>query len=236
MSDDKKSLREKVLFVISQKWCWGLIFILLLVVTLVNFMVIFLHPKQQVIIIDRSFLEPARENLTQTLSLPVERIVASQTEGIQCFEEVKYYSVNICLINFGSHLKAVCIAEMIRLQILYFSYGYIDIPWNYLISGDGSIYEGRGFRYQGDIPRNDSASSFDDIGLLIGFIGNFANERPRQEQRDAFKALVDLLIGRDVVTQDFTLFSQDQLIMTEPEAAGFYEALKNNTNFYERKC
>jgi hypothetical protein len=57
-----------------------------------------------------------------------------------------------------------------------------DIPYNFMIGDDGFVYEGRGFRYQGEVPGNNSASSFGDVGMFVAFIGNFTVNQPNSRQ------------------------------------------------------
>lgn len=132
-------------------------------------------------------------------------------------------------------LKETCEAEIRELQQTYFGYGYADIPWNFFIGGDGSVYEGRGIRYLGEIPVNDTASSFNDIGLLVAFVGTFSPERPNERQVAAFNTFLRLMTSQAVLLEDFTLLSQDQLVMTQNVAAGLLDVLDDNKNFYSRK-
>lgn len=118
------------------------------------------------------------------------------------------------------------------MQAFYFELGLVDIPWNFLIGDDGAVYEGRGFKYQGEIPMNDAVSSFDDIGLHVAFIGNFINEPPSVRQINTFQLFLDDALRQEVLKENYILLLEDQLSMTESPAAGLLEALTENSKFY----
>jgi hypothetical protein len=100
-----------------------------------------------------------------------------------------------------------------------------DIPFNFLIGDDGFVYEGRGFRFQGEIASNDSTSSFDDIGIFVAFIGTFSNQQPSEGQVTTFNRFLELSTNRDVLMRNYTLLLQDQLSLEYPLKA-FAEGLR----------
>lgn len=59
---------------------------------------------------------------------------------------------------------------------------FFDIMYNYLVAGDGYIYEGRGWNESSAGVRRMGCSS-----LFIGFVGNFVIEAPPLRQLNAFK-------------------------------------------------
>lgn len=121
------------------------------------------------------------------------------------------------------------------MQTKYFDLGYVDIPWNFLVGDDGNVYEGRGFRFQGEESQNGSViSSFNDIGIHVAFIGTFINENdnPSFSQVMTFEAFLTDSVRRDFVVQNYTLLSQDQLLQTDPFAAGLLRALEDERKHF----
>lgn len=82
-----------------------------------------------------------------------------------------------------------------------------DIPWNFLIGDDGNIYEGRGFQYQGGCQTNfiPTSDSFDDVGLLIAFIGDYSVNTPSLRQIEAFTAFLSSSVNRDLLHKNYVI-------------------------------
>lgn len=106
-----------------------------------------------------------------------------------------------------------------------------DIPFNFLIA-EGLVYEGRGFVYQGEIPSNESLSKFDNVGIIIAFIGTFNGKKPSERQNETFFAFLEDSVSDGFIKPNFTLLVQSQLIKSE-YADGLIDALKPAINFYE---
>lgn len=111
-----------------------------------------------------------------------------------------------------------------------------DIPWNFLIGDDGLVYEGRGFRFQGEIlSENSHISSFDDVGILIAFIGNFSIRTLSSQQVYALDTFLEYASRRDVLIDNFKLLLQDQLVETSVPADGLLDFLHSRQEFRECK-
>lgn len=79
LSDPNAAFIQKLLNLLGQKWCWGLMFFILILISFLNTSLVFLMSKQEKIIVRESIgLEPPKGKLTP-LSLPVERIIVTQT-------------------------------------------------------------------------------------------------------------------------------------------------------------
>lgn len=65
--------------------------------------------------------------------------------------------------------------------------GYNDIAYNFLVTGSGAVYEGRGWKTRGD---NRSAPGLIDRAMLIAFHGTFEGQLPRDRAFASFKALI----------------------------------------------
>lgn len=100
-----------------------------------------------------------------------------------------------------------------------------DIPYNFLIGGDGYVYESRGFPYQGQFTHR-SSSNFNDFNFIVAFIGRFNEEQPSERQIETFDKLMRLSVELNVVNENYTLLLQDQLILSRPRTQGLLTALK----------
>lgn len=109
-----------------------------------------------------------------------------------------------------------------------------DIPFNFLIGGDGSVYEGRGFFNQGEMVRSDNINSFDASGLIFAFIGNFSDVRPDELQMNTFERFLIQSKGRDLISENFILLSQEQ-ITSAHASDGLKDAIRELPGFYNRK-
>jgi hypothetical protein len=93
------------------------------------------------------------------------------------------FDVDHCCYNkiFKLSSQAQCIERVQQLQRYYLQF-LKDIPFNFMIGDDGFVYEGRGFRFQGEIANNNATSSFNDIGIFVAFIGTFSNREDPSQQ------------------------------------------------------
>lgn len=76
-----------------------------------------------------------------------------------------------------------------------------EIPYQFLIGGDGKTYEGRGWTHA-------SGFSFanNNNTLTIGFIGDFSNEIPTDIQIDEAKALISESVRRRKLTTNYEIY------------------------------
>lgn len=107
-----------------------------------------------------------------------------------------------------------------------------DIPYNFLIGDDGFVYEGRGFHFKGEIVENEFSSSFNDVGLIIAFIGTFDDVQPSEQQLETFTRFLLQSVNRDVIARDYTLMLQDQLTMSVPDSMGLLRELGTLAEFH----
>lgn len=121
------------------------------------------------------------------------------------------------------------------MQAFYMDYyGLVDIPWNFMIGGDGRIYEGRGFKFNGEIARNRSKfSSFDGIGIHIAIIGTYDSipEVTRVFLIRTFEDFLDNVLKREMLVDGYKLFLEDQLTLAA-SLGSFYNALQEFDRFY----
>uniref|UniRef100_A0A6B0V4H4 Putative peptidoglycan recognition protein n=1 Tax=Ixodes ricinus TaxID=34613 RepID=A0A6B0V4H4_IXORI len=81
--------------------------------------------------------------------------------------------------------------------------GWDDIAYNFLIGGDGSVYEGRGWRRVGA-----HTLGYNNISLSFGFIGNFSNKVPNSKMLKAAEMLIQCGIAMGAISANYTLHGQ----------------------------
>lgn len=149
----------------------------------------------------------------ELLNLPIKRIIVGHTTGESCLTRDE------CLLRIQ--------------QIREESSDLRAIPWNFLVGGDGIVYEGRGYRYEGEHTSSTNASNFNDIGLGIAFIGNYRSTKPSSVMIEAFTHFIAGMINEGVILEEHFIFLQDQLIYKEFEATELKNSLRELENFYE---
>ncbi|GFR04964.1 peptidoglycan recognition protein 1, partial [Trichonephila clavata] len=95
----------------------------------------------------------------RTMKLPLNHVIIQHTATTFC------------------KTKPQCMRDIQFIQDYHLDYkGWGDIGYNFLIGGDGRVYEGVGWRNQGSHSIN-----FNSISLGIAFIGDYTNVAPCQK-------------------------------------------------------
>ncbi|GFS90433.1 peptidoglycan-recognition protein 1 [Trichonephila clavipes] len=82
--------------------------------------------------------------------------------------------------------KPQCIRDIQFIQDYHLDYkGWGDIAYNFLIGGDGRVYEGVGWKNQGSHSIN-----FNSVSLGIAFIGDYTNVAPGQKSLNSTLNLI----------------------------------------------
>ncbi|XP_063913546.1 peptidoglycan-recognition protein SB1-like [Zophobas morio] len=104
--------------------------------------------------------------------------------------------------------------------------GWDDIGYNFVIGGDGNVYEGRGWGIFGShVPRYNGKS----IGIVL--IGNFNTQRPPQTQLDALKNLIACAKENNYVKADYHLIGHRQGKVTECPGDQLFNEISNWPQF-----
>lgn len=82
-----------------------------------------------------------------------------------------------------------------------------DIRYNFLIGGDGSIFQGRGFNGIGAHTPNYNENSWG-----ISIIGTFDKVKPTEAQERALRKLLQFGIAWQYLKSNYELFGYDQLV------------------------
>lgn len=220
LNDENVELAQKVRFILRQKWFWALLLIFLLF-SLPNLIVsILLVATDRVVIVQSRAAWGAKHpnpGLVDVI-IPVDNIIVTHTadEPGSCTTQ------------------AECTRRLQSLQRFYLEF-LADIPFNFMIGDDGFVYEGRGFRFRGEVPRNVTTSDFGDVGIFVAFIGTFTENQPSARQISTFNSFLELSIRRDVLSQDYRILLQDQLNFNGSASRGLESFLEGQKEFTPRE-
>ncbi|KAB0797681.1 hypothetical protein PPYR_08674 [Photinus pyralis] len=96
-----------------------------------------------------------------------------------------------------------------------------DIGYNFLIGGDGSVYEGRGWGKSGAHTRNYNNKS---IGICV--IGNYQSTSPNDSALAALKTLIQEGVAKGHIKRDYKLLGHGQVGATECPGGALYNEIK----------
>lgn len=129
---------------------------------------------------------------------------------------VSHTASTVCLI------KDMCIKHVRNIQDLHVKQlGWNDIGYNFLVGGDGNVYEGRGWDAEGAHTKGYNTKS---IG--IAFIGEFTGKIPTQAQVDAVKQLLKVGLSEKKLAANYKLLGQNQVKATQSPGTKVYEIIK----------
>lgn len=96
-----------------------------------------------------------------------------------------------------------------------------EIPYNFLIGGDGNVYEGRGFSTQGELDvTSDIAGSLDDIGICVGV---FLDENSNFTGENVLRSFLDDLIKRGFVSSNYSILLDSYDSRLQPFIKNYYQ-------------
>lgn len=131
---------------------------------------------------------------TKNLTSPIKNIYVAQTGD----------EIDSC------HDRSNCAARVKYIRSLYPDSK--DFPYNFMIGGDGSVFEGRGFGREYEHTSNSNGNSVNDAGISIAFIGTFHHNYPTHEQVEAFEEFIRFFTTTEgVIDKNHKVFGYDQL-------------------------
>lgn len=117
--------------------------------------------------------------------------------------------------------QAACVFIVRHVQTFHIeSYGWNDIGYSFLVGGDGSVYEGRGWDIEGAF-----AYGYNRKAIGISFIGTFTSELPTPKQLQAGQQLIDLGVKLGKISPEYKLLAHRQLSSTESPGLAFFNLL-----------
>ncbi|XP_051254205.1 peptidoglycan recognition protein 5 [Dicentrarchus labrax] len=139
----------------------------------------------------------------ETLKGPAQRVVIHHTALSKC-----------------TGLKE-CTDGLLNIQRVHMTErGFDDIGYNFLVGGDGTVYEGRGW---GVVGAHSKGNNHDSVG--IAFMGNFNNDTPSTEEISSVKQLLQAGVSEGFLHSEYVLFGHRDLANTECPGAKLYAAL-----------
>lgn len=94
------------------------------------------------------------------------------------------------------------------------------------MGGDGSVYYGRGWGYQGA-----HTKGYNKYSIGIAFIGTFNNKAPPKRQLEACQKLIKQGVQLNKIAKDYKLFAHRQLMSTLSPGDELYKILKTWPHF-----
>ncbi|KAL6116369.1 pglyrp1 [Pungitius sinensis] len=114
-----------------------------------------------------------------------------------------------------------CMKRLVSIQRTHMTErGFDDIGYNFLVGGDGAVYEGRGW---GVVGAHAKGNNHDSLG--IAFMGNFKEDTPSPEAMSSVKRLLESGARRGLLRPQFTVLGHRDLGQTECPGAKLYAAL-----------
>uniref|UniRef100_A0A8C1VZ26 Peptidoglycan recognition protein 5 n=1 Tax=Cyprinus carpio TaxID=7962 RepID=A0A8C1VZ26_CYPCA len=113
------------------------------------------------------------------------------------------------------------VSELAHIQHMHMQErGFDDIGYNFLISGDGTVYEGRGW---GIVGAHAKEHNFSSVG--IAFMGNFNDELPSSVSLSALLRLLHSGVLHGHVQPNFVLVGHRDVAKTECPGKNLYALL-----------
>lgn len=122
------------------------------------------------------------------LSLPLPYVVIGHTAANYCDQR---YS---------------CIEQMLVIQQDHLRRGFYDIGPNFLVGGNGLVFEGRGANVFGAM-----VTSWNVKSITIAFMGNYMSDETVQEQFDNINVLLDVFVKEGVLRPNYILYAHCQI-------------------------
>ncbi|XP_049942927.1 peptidoglycan recognition protein 1-like [Schistocerca serialis cubense] len=96
-----------------------------------------------------------------------------------------------------------CLPLVRELQALHLRRGYSDVAYNFLVGGDGAVYEGRGWRVESPLAPAGLRPS-----LSLGLLGAASSPPPPAAQLAAARRLIRVGVDSGYVAANYTLLAE----------------------------
>ncbi|XP_023167280.2 peptidoglycan-recognition protein SC2-like [Drosophila hydei] len=123
--------------------------------------------------------------------------------------------------------RAACAQELRNIQNYHMnSLGWADIGYNFLIGGDGAVYEGRGWNAVGA-----HATNWNSKSIGISFLGNYNNNKPTAAMISAAKGILADAVSRGQIVSGYTLYGHRQVSATECPGTNLWNEIRTWSNW-----
>ncbi|XP_001603488.1 peptidoglycan-recognition protein SC2-like [Nasonia vitripennis] len=118
--------------------------------------------------------------------------------------------------------EAKCILSVRVIQTFHIeAKGWVDVGYNFLIGGDGNVYEGRGWDMAGAHTHN-----YNNRSIGIAFVGDFSYKSPIKEQIATAVKLLELGVKNGKLAKDYKLIGQRQVAHTQSPGDKLYNVIR----------
>ncbi|XP_067450393.1 peptidoglycan recognition protein 5 [Thunnus thynnus] len=139
----------------------------------------------------------------ETLRGPAQRVIIHHTALANCKDQKD------------------CMDQLVSIQRMHMKERAFDnIGYNFLVGGDGTVYEGRGW---GVVGAHTKGNNHDSLG--IAFMGNFNYDTPSKEAISSVRQLLESGVCEGFLHPQFVLFGHRDLGNTECPGQKLYAAL-----------
>lgn len=104
--------------------------------------------------------------------------------------------------------------------------GWADLGYNFLVGGDGKIYEGRGWNKVGAHTVN-----YNSKAIAISFMGNFDKTLPSAAMRNAARQLIDCGVKKGYIRKTRQIHGHRDAACTACPGAALYNNIKTWPGF-----
>jgi hypothetical protein len=108
------------------------------------------------------------------------------------------------------------------------SFGWADIGYNFVVGGDGGVYEGRGWDKIGA-----HAKGYNKVSIGLNFIGTFIDVMPTAQQMRAAKLLFEEGVRLGKVQPNYRLIAHRQVSSTESPGLKLFKELQTWPQWYQ---
>ncbi|SPP74324.1 peptidoglycan-recognition protein SC2 [Drosophila guanche] len=123
--------------------------------------------------------------------------------------------------------QSACQTQLKNIQNYHMdSLGWADIGYNFLIGGDGNVYEGRGWNAVGA-----HATNWNSKSIGISFLGNYNSDKITSAQITAAKGLLADAVSRGQIVSGYTLYGHRQVSATECPGTNIWNEIRTWSNW-----
>uniref|UniRef100_A0A8C0IST1 Peptidoglycan-recognition protein n=1 Tax=Chelonoidis abingdonii TaxID=106734 RepID=A0A8C0IST1_CHEAB len=137
------------------------------------------------------------------LSTPAPYVIIHHTAGSSCTSQASCSQLVRGIQNYHMDSK-----------------GWADIGYNFLIDGDGRVYEGRGWSTMGA-----HAYGWNHKSLGFSFLGTFSSRIPKAAALNAAQSLIQCAVSRGSLSSSYTLTGHRNVNPTECPGNALYRVI-----------
>ncbi|XP_059476113.1 peptidoglycan-recognition protein LC-like [Neocloeon triangulifer] len=144
-------------------------------------------------------------DVSDPLHHPVEFVIISHSATNPCYNHTQ------------------CVLQVRKIQMFHIeSFGWADIGYNFVVGGEGGIYEGRGWDKIGA-----HAKGYNNRSIGVNFIGTYVTVLPSERQMMAAKILIEEGVRLGKVSPEYKLIAHRQVSKTESPGIRFFLELQS---------